>query len=410
MRLAAGLIATGLVLGTAAAAEAKAPPPPPVAPPGSVPGLDVSYWQGENVDWQDIANKGAKFAIIRATRGTSGKVNDAGLYTDPYFQQNAQNARNVGIIQGSYHFATPNRTTGAVQADFFINNGGGWTPDGRTLPGALDMETDPANTSLPKVDGLRKDCYNMTPQAMITWIRSFSTRYFQRTGRYPLIYTNQSWWKNCTGTPAEPTGTSAFNLTNPLWVANYQKQPTQPAMPGGFAKYTFWQFWNGSPTEKGGAKPLFPGDQNMFPGTLKDLQTFASRRDKPVADAYVSAKVTALKKGKKATYTIVAGNRGPDSVGPMTLSVLLPKGVTVTKVSDAKYCKKVKGGTRCTFPKVNAKQYGTFYIKVKVGKKAKGTLITKLAVTVPGVLDPKPANNHPWLRAKVGGKAAKTKS
>ncbi|GAA3227714.1 GH25 family lysozyme [Actinocorallia longicatena] len=401
MRVAAGLISVGLVLGTAVGAQAKAPVPP-VAPPGSIPGPDISYWQGPNVNWPDIAAKGAKFTIIRATRGTSGKVNDAGLYTDPYFAQNVQGARNAGLIQGSYHFATPNRTTGAVQADFFMNNGGGWIPDGRTLPGAVDLENDPANKSLPAVAGVRKDCYNMKPEAMITWIRSFSSRYFQRTGRYPLIYTNASWWKNCTGTAAEPNGTSAFNLTNPLWAANWQRKPTQPIMPSGFTKYTIWQFWNGND------KPLFPGDQNMFPGSLKDLQAFAGRRDKPVADVVVRAKIGKLKANKKATLTVVTGNRGPDGTGPVKLTIKLPKGLTLSKIGNRKSCKRATGGAVCAFPWVKANQKGTFRFTLKVAKRAKGTLITKFSVKATGSLDPVSRYNAPWLRAKVGGKAAIT--
>jgi hypothetical protein len=47
---------------------------------------------------------------------------------------------NVGMIRGAYHFALPNSSSGATQANYFAGNGGGWSWDGKTLPGALDIE------------------------------------------------------------------------------------------------------------------------------------------------------------------------------------------------------------------------------------------------------------------------------
>ncbi|GIM94689.1 hypothetical protein Ato02nite_064820 [Paractinoplanes toevensis] len=41
------------------------------------------------------------------------------------------------MIRGAHHFALPNRSSGSAQADFFVGRGGGWSADGRTLPGAL---------------------------------------------------------------------------------------------------------------------------------------------------------------------------------------------------------------------------------------------------------------------------------
>lgn len=63
-------------------------------------------------------------------------------YRNPYFSSQYTGATNVGIIRGSYHFARPDISSGAAQARFFLANGGVWTADGQTLPGALDMECD----------------------------------------------------------------------------------------------------------------------------------------------------------------------------------------------------------------------------------------------------------------------------
>ncbi|WP_198653869.1 GH25 family lysozyme [Actinocorallia populi] len=388
------LLVTGLVLG--AVVPGSAAHAAPVAPKGTVPGLDVSEWQGPNVDWKEIADDGARFAIIRATRGVSPVDGDPNAYVDKYFAVNQAGARANGILQGAYHFASPHRSGGAPQADFFVDNGGGWTRDGKSLPGALDMERDPY-ADLPKVKGVRQDCYNLKPDQMINWIRDFSRQYFVRTGRYPMIYTNQSWWKNCTSSEAEPNGTAAFNLTNPLWVANYKEKVTVPAMPGGFEKYTFWQFWNGND------KPLFPGDQNLFPGTYKQLLAFARKADKPVA--YVGVKGKANKKfrrGKSATYTIQVGNGGPDDSGKVTVNVRLPKGVKHQK-AGTKACKRTSYGLKCTWSNLKDDQLVKFTYRVKVtnGLKAGAKPVLRLSISAPGALDPYKKNNTAKVKATV---------
>lgn len=49
-------------------------------------------------------------------------------------------ATNAGLIRGGYHFARPDISSGSTQATYFLAHGGGWSPDGITLPGALDIE------------------------------------------------------------------------------------------------------------------------------------------------------------------------------------------------------------------------------------------------------------------------------
>src|SRR5690242_15584804 len=97
-------------------------------------GQDVSSYQG-SVNWTAQWNAGSRFAFIKATEGT--------YYTNPSFAQQYNGSYNVGMIRGSYHFARPDTTSGATQADYFVNHGGGWSADGKTLPGALDIEYNP---------------------------------------------------------------------------------------------------------------------------------------------------------------------------------------------------------------------------------------------------------------------------
>ncbi|MFJ2896557.1 lysozyme [Streptomyces sp. NPDC087218] len=203
-------------------------------------GVDVSGHQG-NVAWSTLWNSGVKWAYVKATEGT--------YYKNEYFAQQYNGSYNIGMIRGSYHFATPNTTSGATQADYFVNNGGGWSRDGKTLPGVLDIEWNPYGDQ----------CYGKTQAGMVSWIRDFVNRYKARTGRDAVIYTATSWWKTCTG------NNSSFGTTNPLWVARYNS--TVGELPAGWGFYTMWQYTSSGP---------YVGDHNRFNGAYDRLQALAN--------------------------------------------------------------------------------------------------------------------------------------
>lgn len=217
-------------------------------------GLDVSGWQStespagsgiyyDNVDWQSQWNAGARFAYIKATEGTSG--------TNRVFSQQYTNATNAGMIRGGYHFALPPLSSGADQANYFLNNGGGWSGDGLTLPPLLDIEYNPYSA-------LGDTCYNMAGSAMANWIRDFSNTILARIGRLPAIYTTQDWWNKCTG------GDGGFGA-NPLHIAAYSTWVGN--MPSGWNDYKIWQYSSSGP---------FAGDSNAFNGSYQDLRNFAT--------------------------------------------------------------------------------------------------------------------------------------
>ncbi|GGO85482.1 lysozyme [Wenjunlia tyrosinilytica] len=213
------------------------PPRPRVAQTG---GMDVSSHQG-NVDWATAWNNGARFAYVKATEGTT--------YTNPYFAQQYNGSYNVGMIRGAYHFALPDVSSGAAQADYFVDHGGGWSRDGRTLPPALDIEYNPYGAT----------CYGLSQAGMTNWIRDFSNTVLARTGRYPTIYTSTNWWVTCTG------NSSGFGATNPLWIARYSSSPG--TLPAGWAYHTIWQY---------ASSGTFPGDQDWFNGAYDRLQALAN--------------------------------------------------------------------------------------------------------------------------------------
>ena len=218
---------------------ARAPEPAPDAP-DRVLGMDVSSHQG-NVDWAAAFGNGARFAYVKATEGTD--------YANPYFGQQYDGAYGAGMVRGAYHFALPDKSDGATQANWFVDHGGGWSRDGRTLPPALDVEYNPYG----------EVCYGMAGAPLVAWVRAFSDRVAARTGRAPTIYTSTDWWSRCTGNAAD------FGRSNPLWVARYDD--AVGPLPAGWGYQTFWQFAN---------KGALPGDQNYFNGSADQLRRLAT--------------------------------------------------------------------------------------------------------------------------------------
>ncbi|MFF7901250.1 lysozyme [Streptomyces sp. NPDC007920] len=203
-------------------------------------GVDVSGYQG-SVAWSTLWSSGVKWAYTKATEGT--------YYTNPSFAQQYNGSYNVGMIRGAYHFATPDTTSGAAQANYFVDHGGGWSRDGRTLPGTLDIEWNPYGAA----------CYGKTASAMVGWIADFLNTYKARTGRDAVIYTATSWWTDCTG------NYGGFAADNPLWIARYASDPG--TLPAGWGFYTMWQYTSSGPTV---------GDHDKFNGALDRVQALAN--------------------------------------------------------------------------------------------------------------------------------------
>ncbi|KAG6841495.1 hypothetical protein C0991_010353 [Blastosporella zonata] len=202
-------------------------------------GIDVSSYQ-PSVNWATVKANGVQFAYIKATEGTS--------YINPDFSSQYTGATNNGLIRGGYHFARPDISSGATQATYFLAHGGGWSADGITLPGALDIEYNPYGAT----------CYGLSASAMVAWIKDFSNTYLAKTGRYPVIYTTTDWWTTCTG------NNSGFGSTNPLWIARYAS--AIGTLPAGWAYTTFWQYADSGSN---------PGDQDIFNGDSAGLGRMA---------------------------------------------------------------------------------------------------------------------------------------
>lgn len=210
-----------------------------------VSGIDVSGHTATN-DWLGWKKSGYQWVITKATEGTS--------YKSPKFSTQFSGAKSNGFIRGAYHFAIPTRSTGAAQADYFISQGGGWTKDGQTLPGTLDIEWNPyksiANGNV---------CYGMSQDQMSVWIDSFVKEYEKKTGVKPMIYTSTNWWTQC-------VGTKYTDSNSPVWLASYSTVMGSKPYPWINKKHTIWQY---------AAFDAKGYDVNRYNGTYSSLKKFA---------------------------------------------------------------------------------------------------------------------------------------
>ncbi|WP_369044861.1 GH25 family lysozyme [Sinomonas sp. P10A9] len=234
-------------------------------PSWGVAGVDVSSWQASNgtdtVDWPALWNQGARFAYVKATEGN--------YYTSASWGQQYGNSQNAGMLRGSYHFAIPNWSSGADQATYFAHNGGGWSPDGITMPPALDIEYNPYAGRTINGVYMGNTCYSLSADQMVQWISDFSNTMVSLTGRRPVIYSTTDWWSSC-------TGNSAALSNNPLWIAAYNTSGPG-TLPASWSNFSIWQYSSDGP---------FAGDSNVWNGDFPGLQRFATYGDTDPSAAF----------------------------------------------------------------------------------------------------------------------------
>lgn len=98
-------------------------------------GIDVSYAQGDNIDWQQVKKSGVDFAYIRAGFRDASKGN---LHKDAKFEQNIKGASDAGLMVGVYIYSQATTTEEATaEADYLANLADKYHID---LPIVMDYE------------------------------------------------------------------------------------------------------------------------------------------------------------------------------------------------------------------------------------------------------------------------------
>ena len=176
-----------------------------------IQGVDVSYWQGSNINWPLVANSGVQFAYIKSTEGV-GRI-------EPMAHSQSIGAQGAGIKIGYYHFANAGGDSALAEATFFDRII-------KTLPKAdlipvLDIETNK---------------FNLSAQQMTKWMEDFVSCLHGLGYPNIMLYSYTPFFNQylLPSTILAPTK---------LWIAQYTHAQA-PSLPHGYTKYDVWQYSN----------------------------------------------------------------------------------------------------------------------------------------------------------------------
>ncbi len=208
--------------------------------------LDISHWQGPDVNLAAAKNAGAQAVYIKATEGTNPNP-------DLQFLNNVAKAKAAGLQWGAYHFFRwEPQFDPLAQAQTFYKLLTGQTGIGQLRP-AFDLELSPRQTG---VDSTER----------VAWrFHQLLTEFERLSGIKATIYTSFTQfdrmvvWRNPKRLWARDWPARCQN--HPLWVADYEafktyrrgdgsSYTTKPRLPRAWTNWDLCQF-SGSGTFPG---------------------------------------------------------------------------------------------------------------------------------------------------------------
>ena len=177
-------------------------------------GIDVSEFQGEDIDWKQVRESGIEFVIIRLGYRAYGETGE--LVLDDMFDRNMQGALDAGLDVGVYFFSQAITPGEAVEeAEFVLEHVRGYEIDGPIVYDTEEIKGDTARTD------------NNTRQEFTNYCKVFCDT-IEQAGYDPMIYANMKWM--------------AFTLDMEqladydFWYADYHDVPQCPY------EYEIWQY------------------------------------------------------------------------------------------------------------------------------------------------------------------------
>jgi lysozyme len=221
-------------------------------------GIDLSSYQPA-FDWSAVKGR-ISFAFLKATEGTTIR--------DPDFGVNWQQAKDLGIVRGAYHFAHPSNGA-ATEAQAFLA-----VVEARGLKAgdllALDLETSD----------------NLSPAGVSEYARNWCADVQRATGHTPVVYTFLDFAQqgNCAGLGHYP-----------LWIAEPSAPAGKPVVPQPWSTWAFHQYG----TTQVGSNTV---DVDVFNGDTAALKAFANQAPSAKEEAEVQS--GSLNNGASAVTTI----------------------------------------------------------------------------------------------------------
>ena len=200
-------------------------------------GVDISSYQGDEVDLINKHKDSLGFVICKASQGV--------FLTDPKFQQNWSKIKSDGFIRGAYHFYMSNNDP-TDQANYFANVIS--SIEATDLPPIVDFESGGIDKS---------QSIDSVSTGLITFIHALE----EKLNRKPMIYTDI------------PTADKYLNdpvfADYALWIAVYNGKST-PDLPSTWAKKG-WTLWQRDATYK---IVNFTNDSDVFNGDITRMKDF----------------------------------------------------------------------------------------------------------------------------------------
>lgn len=194
----------------------------------------IDIFHGDTVDLPLLANNGVCAVMMKATQGS--------FISDSTYANRVQQARSLGLLVGSYHFA--DGSDPSTQVSHWLDTAQPGTMEALEL----DWEDNGGNSA--------------TAGQIVKMVEAI----FSKLGRYPLLYGSNFLQERIPAHGAE------ILFKCPLSLASYN---TTPKIPKGWDKYTLWQYTGDDQNAK--INPhWFPGASNaldvyQFDGTIDDL-------------------------------------------------------------------------------------------------------------------------------------------
>lgn len=142
-------------------------------------GIDVSEFQGEEIDWKQVRQSGIEFVFVRLGYRTYGESGD--LVLDAMYDQNVRGALQEGLQVGVYFFSQATTAAEAVEeAEFVLAHLKSYEIDGPVVFDTEEIKWDTART-----DG-------NTGQDFTNYCKVFCDT-IQHAGYDTMIYANMKW-------------------------------------------------------------------------------------------------------------------------------------------------------------------------------------------------------------------------
>ena len=205
----------------------------------TITGIDISHFQGDEIDYLTKKGTQLEFVICKATEGVT--------YTDPDFKSNWNMIKQQGFVRGAYHFYHC-ADDPVQQANYFLSTVG--TFSATDFPPIVDFEE----------NSIDQGCSKSTIQKNLL---QFLTILEQKTGKKPILYTDTN------------IGNSEINdptfANYHLWIADYNSG-TSPTVPSVWQTKS-WTIWQKTPNY---SLDTYSNDFDVFNGSSDDFSKLIS--------------------------------------------------------------------------------------------------------------------------------------